>query len=136
MNEETVKNWILRAENDLKIGKDEIKTDNPATDMVCFHMQQCVEKYLKAFLIFNGKEIRKTHDIDEIINQCRKIDQDFSSLFEINADLLTKYAIEIRYGETFYFPSIEEAHEAVNIAEKVRDFVRKKFIESGFRGMM
>jgi HEPN domain-containing protein len=77
MNEETVKNWILRAENDLKIGKDEMKMDTPAIDMVCFHMQQCVEKYLKAFLIFNGKEIRKSHDIGEILNQCKKLTRIF-----------------------------------------------------------
>jgi len=100
MNEETVKNWIRRAENDLKIAKDEIATDRPVLDMVCFHMQQCAEKYLKAFLIFHGKEIRKTHDIGEIINQCKKIDPDFSFLLDINADILTKYAVEIRYRGT------------------------------------
>jgi len=60
MNEETVKNWILRAENDLKIGKDEIKTDNPATDMVCFHMQQCVEKLTKIFPLLKRRMRRLT----------------------------------------------------------------------------
>jgi len=62
MNTETVRKWILKAENDLKIAKDEIQTEDPATDAVCFHAQQCVEKYLKAFLVFNNKEIRKTHE--------------------------------------------------------------------------
>ena len=59
MNEETVKKWITKAESDLKIGKDEMLTDRPATDAVCFHMQQCVEKYLKAFLIFNWERNQK-----------------------------------------------------------------------------
>lgn len=132
MNEETMRNWIRRAENDLKIGKDEIATDRPVLDMVCFHMQQCAEKYLKAFLIFHGKEIRKTHDIGEIINQCKKIDPDFSFLLDINADTLTKYAVEIRYGEVFYYPSPEEAKEAIKIARKVKDFVLKKLKEKSF----
>lgn len=44
MNEEIVKLWCLKADNDLKTGKDELSTKNPATDTVCFHMQQCVEK--------------------------------------------------------------------------------------------
>ncbi len=132
MNEDTVKNWIIKAENDFKIGKDEMETDKPVTDMVCFHMQQCAEKYLKAFLIFNGKEIRKTHDISEIINQCKKIDPSFSDLLEITADILTQYAIEIRYGEMFYFPSVEEARKAIEIAEKVKSFVLKKLKEKGF----
>jgi len=52
MNTETVRKWILKAENDLKIARDEIQTKEPATDAICFHAQQCVEKYLKAFLVF------------------------------------------------------------------------------------
>ncbi|MCL6542641.1 MAG: HEPN domain-containing protein, partial [Roseiflexus sp.] len=63
MNEEAVILWIRRAESDLKIGRDELVTEDPATDAICFHMQQCAEKYLKAFLIFHGKEIPRTHDI-------------------------------------------------------------------------
>ncbi len=46
MNEDTIRNWIQKAENDLKIGEDEMATQEPARDMVCFHMQQCAEKYL------------------------------------------------------------------------------------------
>jgi len=126
MNPETVRNWIIKAENDLKIGRDEILTDNPATDAICFHMQQCVEKYLKAYLIFNDREIRKTHDIGELIETCSEIDAEFRKLYEIKADELTDYAVEVRYGEELYFPSKEEAEEAIEIAEKVRKFVRKR----------
>jgi HEPN domain-containing protein len=44
MNEEAVILWIRRAESDLKIGRDELVTEDPATDAICFHMQQCAEK--------------------------------------------------------------------------------------------
>ncbi len=96
MNEDTVRKWIAKAESDLKIGKDEMLTKNPATDAICFHMQQCVEKYLKAFLIFNGKEIRKTHNIAELIKACSEIDAEFKNLFDIGAVELTDYAVEVR----------------------------------------
>ncbi|PKP57228.1 MAG: DNA-binding protein [Candidatus Altiarchaeales archaeon HGW-Altiarchaeales-1] len=132
MNPETIKNWITKAESDLKVGKDEMQTENPATDAICFHMQQCVEKYLKAYLIFNDKEIRRTHDIGELIKSCSEIDKDFEKLFDINTDELTHYAVEIRYGDEFYFPSIEETKEAIEITEKVKDFVSKKLKEKGF----
>lgn len=135
MNEETVKNWIIKAENDLKIGKDEMLTKDPATDGICFHMQQCVEKYLKAYLIYYGKEFRKTHDISELIETCSEIDPEFKKLQDTGAIELTDYAVEIRYGEEIYFPTVEEAKEAIEIAEKVRDFVRKKLEESGFKGL-
>jgi HEPN domain-containing protein len=71
---EIIKNWIRKAENDLKVAKDEMQAENPATDMICFHAQQCCEKYLKCFLIFKNKEIKKTHNISELILECENID--------------------------------------------------------------
>jgi len=64
---EAASGWIRKAENDLKIAKDERLTENSTTDMICFHAQQCVEKYLKAYLIAKGISFRKTHDITEIL---------------------------------------------------------------------
>jgi len=131
MNKETVEKWITKAENDLKIGKDEMLTENPATDAVCFHMQQCIEKYLKAYLIFCGREIRKTHDLAELISMCAEIDESFKALLREDIVKLTDYAVEIRYGEEFYFPLFDEAKEAIEIAEKVKEFVLKKLYEKG-----
>lgn len=126
MSNETVKKWCIRADHDLKIGKDEMLTDDASTDMICFHMQQCVEKYLKAFMIAHGKEITKTHILSLLIQQCIEIDEDFNGLFEIEADRLTMYAVEVRYPDDFYMPSIEETDRAIEIAEFARRFVREK----------
>ncbi len=44
--------WVEKAENDLKNAAHTIKMgEDCPTDTVCFHAQQCVEKYLKAFLV-------------------------------------------------------------------------------------
>jgi HEPN domain-containing protein len=95
MNEEAVSIWIRRAESDLKIGKDELGTEESATDAVCFHMQQCVEKYLKAFLVFRGQEFPRSHDIALLVSLCSKIDAEFARLTERGIDavlqLMDKY---------------------------------------------
>jgi len=44
---------------------------------------------------------------------------------------LIDYALEIRYGEEFYFPSIKEAKKAIEIADKIKEFVKKKLEEDG-----
>lgn len=136
MNEQTTKNWILKAESDLKIGRYGLTMEKPATDAICFHAQQCAEKYLKAFLIFHGKEIKKTHDIALLIEDCSETDPDFRNLYEVNADKLTEYAVELRYSVTDLddlFPPIEETQEAIAIAEKVKDFVLGKLKEMDLR---
>jgi len=133
MSVESAKKWILKAENDLKIAKDKITMENPATDAICFHAQQCAEKYLKAYLIFNNKEVRKTHDIAERISLCSEVDPEFSKINQIDIVSLTDYAVEVRYAEDFYFPSVEEAKHAIELAEKVKNFVLKSLGGRGFR---
>lgn len=127
MNENIVKLWCLKADNDLKAGKDELATDSPATDTVCFHMQQCAEKYLKAFLVYNSKEITRTHNLALLLQQCIDIDSSFEELKRSDAALLTVYATDLRYADNFYMPTQLESQTAVSIAEKVRRFILAKF---------
>lgn len=129
MNEELTNRYIIKAEHDLKTAKDEIITDKPATDTVCFHAQQCAEKYLKAYLVFNGKEIiktLKTHNIEVLLVACKEIDDAFNYLIEINAHELTDYAIEARYPDDFYLPSVSESNQSIETAEKVKEFILSK----------
>lgn len=36
-------------------------------DVVCFHAEQCVEKYLKALLTLKAIDFPKTHNIAELV---------------------------------------------------------------------
>lgn len=127
-----VKNWILKANNDYKTGKDEMETEEPATDTICFHMQQYVEKYLKGYLVFHKIDFRKTHDIAELIELCKHASEDFETLYNLDADSLTVYAAEIRYPDDFYMPSRKETRSCIEIAEKAVNFIKEKFQKEGF----
>jgi len=126
-NERTFKNWIFFADGDLKTAEDELNMPDSFTNTICFHSQQCVEKYLKAYLSFVGRSSGKTHDIAELIELCKENDEEFDNLYKINANKLTKYAVEVRYPDEFYIPSKEEAKNSVEIAKKVKSFVLDKF---------
>ncbi len=54
--------WIEKAEKDLLTAERELSFQDPVTDTVCFHCQQAVEKYLKAFLVFHQVYFTKTHE--------------------------------------------------------------------------
>jgi HEPN domain-containing protein len=45
------KNWIAKAESDLRTAKKLISDPDPICDTAIYHAQQCGEKALKAFLI-------------------------------------------------------------------------------------
>ncbi len=126
MKKSSYEKWIFIADGDLKTAEDELNVSEPFTNTVCFHAQQCVEKYLKAYLTFINKPFGKTHDIAELIELCKEEDYEFEYLYEIKANKLTRYAVEVRYPDEFYIPSIDEAKEAVEIAKKVKSFIRRK----------
>ncbi len=123
---ENVKKWIIRAIEDFNTAKHELSfpEEEINTGPVCFHCQQVVEKLLKAYLILNNKEFGKTHDLEFLKEMCVRQNNDFENLEFGN---LRTYAVEIRYPDEFYTPSIEEARECFKIATIIKEFIFKKF---------
>ncbi len=56
--------WVAKAEGDWNAAQQLNRVrKNPNYDGVCFHCQQCAEKYLKARLIEAGIAFARTHDL-------------------------------------------------------------------------
>jgi HEPN domain-containing protein len=119
-----VKKWLLKAGNDLKTAMHGFKAKKIITDSICFHCQQAVEKYLKAYLISRNIAPVKTHKIEVLLAECIKFDLTFNELQD--SSILTEYAVELRYPDDFYIPDIEEAKDAYKLAKKVKLFVIKR----------
>jgi len=67
------KDWIFMADRDLSAAEILSKENCPLTNIVVFHCQQAIEKYLKAFLVENDIPIIKTHDLIKLNNIIIKI---------------------------------------------------------------
>lgn len=113
--------WKIKADNDLKTIENELNSNEPVTDSICYHAQQAAEKYLKLFLVSNGKEPAKSHNIAFLKNACGSINPVFFEL--TNIEYLTDYAVDLRYPDNFYMPTLEESKEAYSDAKKVKKFV-------------
>jgi len=133
MKEEVALRWITKAENDLKAVKQLLTFEDSPTDVISFHCQQSVEKYLKAYLTLVDVRVKKIHDLKTILYLCMGEDKDFKELDTEEISNLTFYAVEIRYHEDYIELTIDEAEELYKIARKVRDFVRGKLKEKGLR---
>jgi HEPN domain-containing protein len=120
-----VNEWKQKAENDLRTAEIVLSSEEPPTDTICFHAQQCAEKYLKSYLTLKDITIEKTHDLTRINNICIGLDRDFQELSDF-AELLSGYAVEIRYPGDFIECSIEEAEKAVEMAKVFKNFVLRK----------
>jgi HEPN domain-containing protein len=116
--------WVHKAKEDYETAITLIrKRKRPTPNVVCFHSQQCAEKYLKAFLVQQKVVFPKTRDLREL----RRLALTTDPSFDLITDLLlhpSPYAVEFRYpGEE---ATVEEAREAVTTVKTVRRFVRDK----------
>ena len=114
--------WINIAERDLMAAEQGLKVCPVLAEIVCFHCQQAAEKYLKAYLVKHQVEFQKTHNIMSLINKCSTVDSVFKEKL-LYADLLTDYAVEIRYPDEWYEPTIDEGKDAYRVACEVKQFV-------------
>ncbi len=119
---EEVEEWVAKAETGYKAAIDLARRrKDPLPEAVCFHCQQCTEKYLKAFLIARQVPFPKIHDLIALKKLCAEEE----SAFELIHDLLESlegYDVVVRYpGE---MATVEDAREAVAAMKEVRRFVR------------
>lgn len=120
--------WVTKAENDLRSAAHLLKVEDCPTDNVCFHAQQCVEKYLKALLVAQGIAFRKIHDVGELVILLPPHLR--PALDNMEQDRLTEYATVTRYPGDYEPISLNEARQAVKIARRVRREIRKLLKET------
>jgi HEPN domain-containing protein len=61
-----------------------------------FFLQQCIEKYLKAFLIRHGWKLKKIHRLDALLDEAIKHDSKLNSFQEI-CERISGYYLADRY---------------------------------------
>lgn len=118
------KPWLLIAQEDLDSAKHLFLVPFMTT---LFHIQQCVEKSLKAYLIYKNMSVIKTHDLVKLIDICSGLDKQFEMLRPI-AIMLNPYETGGRYpDDSFKKPSEEEIQNFIKQSEYVCNFVRYQF---------
>ncbi len=133
MKEDIVLRGIGKAENDLKAVKYLLAIEDAPLDVISFHCQQAVEKYLKAYLTWVDVRVTKTHDLASILNLCIEKDKEFEKLDRDKISKLTLYAVEVRYPEEIIETDPEEVKQFYELAKDVRKLVIKRLNEEGMK---
>jgi len=113
--------WLLRAGRDLAAAAHDLTAEPPSLHDVAFHSQQAAEKSFKALLTWHGKPFRKTHNLEELGQQCLEVDLELKSIVD-RAVLLTDYAWKFRYPGDSEEPEPREVKDA--LATRSRGFQR------------
>jgi HEPN domain-containing protein len=118
---ELAREWIDRADHDMQAAALVSKELTKAPEVAVFHYEQAAEKYLKAYLVYNRHGFRKSHNLEPLVDACKRYDPHFESI-RACAALLTRYAVLFRYP-TPHPLSATDVEEAANAAAAVRDLV-------------
>jgi HEPN domain-containing protein len=110
--------WINKAEGDLATAQRELRARKSTNyDAVCFHAQQCAEKYLKALLQEAVIPFGKTHNLSLLLDLLHVRHPSLEVIRPVLA-VLNAYAVEYRYpGES---ADKEVARQAVKLAVEVK----------------
>ena len=115
--------WVDKAEADYQSAVAlHRRRKAPLPDIVCYHCQQCVEKYLKARLTEAGLAFPRTHDLLQLLNLCVLVEP-LWSIYAKRADAMTDYAVDFRYPG--HSATLREARVAFKHCRSLRAEVRR-----------
>jgi HEPN domain-containing protein len=121
---QTVREWLVKAQHDLRTAHLAIEADPPVLDMGCFHCQPTVEKSLKGLLYFRGVTFSKVHALGLIFDLCEREDSSFAQIRDA-CEGLTRFAVQDRYPHGRPI-SLARAHAALAAAEQAFGFVLQR----------
>lgn len=112
-NKTLAKEWLVKAYHDLSSAQ--ILYDaNHYTDSIGFDLQQAIEKSLKAFLAYENKQIKRTHDLIDVyglVNSHIQVDESHLVIL----DIATNYYAQDRYPAAHLdLPPREEIKEVLD----------------------
>jgi HEPN domain-containing protein len=79
--------WFAKAEADLQAAELLLNTTNPLLDIVCYHAQQCAEKYLKGYLVARSVPFKFVHELAYLTRLCIEQELEFSAMIDVASEL-------------------------------------------------
>lgn len=125
-DQKVVDEWLEKADEDYGFAKTALADEYQFFAQICYHFHQAAEKYLKAYIVKFGLEFFKTHNLKKLWKICQKRNKDFLEIKE-ECWRINPLWMDTRYP-TYWAGKYtkEDAVQAREDVEKIRDFVREK----------
>lgn len=116
---------VRKAQDDAKAMQLLAPNSEISDDIIGFHAQQAVEKWLKAVLGSRGVEFEFTHDLHRLIAEVK------AAVGEVPFDIpevvaLTEHAVPLRYDEILDAEPLDR-QAVVRLVEKVGEWAEAQF---------
>ena len=113
--------WIEKAEEDYDMAHLARQSSRPFHNSICFHAQQGIEKYLKAWLQEANVPVPRTHNLEELLALILPTLPAWEH-WQPDFKIITEYAGQSRYpGDS---ATADNTQHAMHVCEAVRQTVR------------
>ena len=92
-------------------------------DIICFLSQECIEKYLKAWLQENNVPFTKTHDLERLLSLIVPSIPDWH-VWQTDFSAFSEDAIDFLYPGKY--ATAKDAAQAIHICTEVRQAIRSE----------
>jgi len=118
----STRDWIVKVEEDFAAATVLARSrKKPLWAPVCFHAQQCAEKYLKARINEASIQFHKTHDLEQLLNQVLALEPLWAA-FRTELKRLTDASVAPRYPGNVFTKA--EAQRALKTCKSFRKEAR------------
>ena len=115
------KDWFAKGDADIQTVEILLEHEG-SMEVAASHIQQAIEKYLKGYLISKDWELKKTHDLAELLDNAVELNpelEEFRGLCEES----TAFYFGSRYPLFQKGPSKEEVEEALHKTKDLIDII-------------
>lgn len=123
-DDQRLMDWIEKADHDLGTAIIVYKHLPEYADVIVFHCQQAVEKYIKCLLEKNSVQFKRSHDLRYLLDLLSDIipfsNKIYEQILKLNA-----FSVEVRYPDIKIELSDEDKNQAILIAQDFRKFVNE-----------
>jgi HEPN domain-containing protein len=121
-NHDYARGLVLKAEHDFRMATLGLEHEGPQ-DTICFHLQQTVEKLLKALLVVHDVDYPLPHDLPALLALAAGVAPELED-FRQTLGPFASYAVEMRY-EPLINPDREEVLAAFETTKQLRALLHR-----------
>lgn len=118
MSVESAKEWLRRADADLEVA---LACSYVDYNNACYHLQQAIEKAVKAAITFDNFDVPFIHDLEDLVGSL--LDSWGIGDTQLNWGRISSWVVA-RYPGSGVSPTDEDVTYGINAANKIIDLVR------------
>lgn len=116
------RDWLVNSAADFRAAHI-LQNDEKCYKLCAFHLQQCIEKALKAYILIYEGRLLDGHNLTWLCRQAVKNDEEFAQWLDESISL-NKYYIETRYpSDTRIKVTKDELDRLMNMTENMFEYI-------------